>query len=350
VKVCADSIIFGLQNVGGISTYWLQLLQGLQRHPDVDPSIRLGRTSRNTDALAHVGSENIISYDWLPTAAARYLPISSGRSDILHSSYYRLPHTFDHARLVTTVYDFIYERYVTGAAQTVHTAQKSFAIGRADVILCISHSTRADLLERYPAIDPKRAIVTHLSYDRDTFHPISPELVDHALERTALFVGARNGYKRFDLAIAAIEQLCDVQLAIVGSPLSAEEHDLLEAHLPGRWRALGRLHNDALRIAYASCLALIYPSDYEGFGLPLLEAMACGAPVVTNRGSSLGEVGGEAPVYATEQAGSAYAQALSTLSSPEARAATVMRGFARCATFDWQRTIDETVAAYRLIA
>lgn len=350
MKICADSIIFGLQGVGGISTYWSQLLRGLSDHQDIDLSIRLGRTNRNFLATSQIEANRDISRDLLPTPAARYLPITGGGSDILHSSYYRILAPFDRSRLVTTVYDFIYERYVAGKAQMVHTAQKGAAIRRSDIILCISHSTRSDLLERYPQIDPARVLVTHLSYDRDTFRSVEPGDKDPALERSVIFVGARGGYKRFDLAVTAVAALRDVQLVIVGTPPDAAESAMLQTHLPGRWHALGRLDNDALRLAYASCLALIYPSDYEGFGLPLLEAMACGAPVVTNRSSSLGEVGGDAPIYAAAQNGEAYAEALAKVLATDVRAAAVQRGFTRCALFDWQRTIDQTVTAYHMIA
>lgn len=350
MKVSADSIIFSLQGVGGISTYWSQLLRGLRIHQDVDLSIRLGKSERNSLEIAKIRESREFVRDFLPTGAARYLPISGSGSDILHSSYYRTLRPFDRSKLVTTVYDFIYEQYVTGAAQTVHTAQKGAAIRRSDIILCISHSTRTDLLERYPGVDSARVLVTHLSYDRDTFCPVEPDKVDLALKQSVIFVGARGGYKRFDLAIAAVAELKEVQLVIVGTPPDAAEATILNSRLSGRWHALGRLDNDALRLAYASCLAVLYPSDYEGFGLPLLEAMACGAPVVTNRGSSLGEVGGDAPMYAAAQDGEAYAEALGTLLTPDVRAAAVQRGFARCALFDWQRTIDQTVAAYHMIA
>lgn len=350
MKICADSIIFSLQGVGGISTYWSQLLRGLQNRQDMDLSIRLGRTNRNSLAISQIDADGRISHDLLPSPAARYLPITGGGSDILHSSYYRILVPFDRSKLITTVYDFIYERYVTGNARAVHTAQKGAALRRSDIILCISHSTRTDLLERYPRIDPARVLVTHLSYDRDTFRPVEPGSEDLALKPSVIFVGARGGYKRFDLAVAAVAALKEVQLVIVGTPPDVAESAMLDSRLSGRWHALGRLDNDALRLAYASCLALIYPSDYEGFGLPLLEAMACGAPVVTNRSSSLGEVGGDAPIYAAEQNGEAYAEALATLLATDVRAATVRRGFARCALFDWQRTVEQTVAAYHMIA
>lgn len=350
MKICADSVIFSLQDVGGISTYWSQLLRGLRSQQGIDLSVRLGRANRNCLATSQIEVNEEIFHDLLPTIAARYLPITAGGSDIIHSSYYRIPAPFARSKLVTTVYDFIYERYVTGKAQAVHTVQKGAAIRRSDVILCISHSTRADLLERYPRIDPARVLVTHLSYDRDMFRPVEPGNEDPALKRSVIFVGARGGYKRFDLAVSAVAVLEDVELAIVGHTPDAAETAMLEARLSGRWHALGRLDNEALRLAYASCLALIYPSDYEGFGLPLLEAMACGAPVVTNRNSSLGEVGGDAPIYATAQNGEAYAEALVALLALDTRAAAIQRGLARCAMFDWQRTIDETVAAYHMIA
>jgi mannosyltransferase len=350
VKVCADSIVFSLQPVGGISTYWMQLCEALATREDITLMARLGRQVRNDAGAALLDGIADVERDALPTRVARYLPVLTPKDALLHSSYYRVPASGARVPLVVTVYDFIYERFTSGLARAVHSAQKSMAIRCADVVLCISHSTRSDLLERHPGIDPGRVLVTHLSYDRSIFHPITKAERKTDLLDAVVFVGARTGYKRFDLAVAAVRPHSATSLAIVGPPLGASERSLLDDRLPGRWRYMGRLSNEQLRVAYGSCCALIYPSDYEGFGLPLLEAMACGAPVVTNRNSSLGEVGGQAPIYSVAQTGEAYADALGAIFKEDARAAAVIRGLARCDDFSWSRMADETVAAYRLLA
>jgi len=99
---------------------------------------------------------------------------------------------------------------------------------------------------------------------------------------------------------------------------------------------------------YRAAEVFVYPSLNETFGLPILEAMACGCPVVAAHTASLPEVGGDAAVYAREQRPGAYAEALLALQgSPSARQAAIEAGLRRVQRFSWDRTFDETLAAYR---
>lgn len=350
MAVSLDSIIFGLQRFGGISTYWHQLLMHWGEDFGVDCEVVMPEPVISGLKLAPELAKLPVVHDRRNTRLARYLRALPTTCAIQHSSYYRAPASSRTAS-VMTVYDFIYERYRSGLARQVHGFQKSRALHRADVILSISHSTRADLLERYPSINPSRVVVTHLAHDAHVFRPMEAEAQrDPGLVNQVLFVGQRAGYKQFALAVEALRNLPDLELLIVGPPLTPEEEQTLRSVLPGRWSCRDGVHNEALRQIYAQCFALVYPSDYEGFGLPVLEAMACGAPVVCSHVSSIPEVGGDAALYAERQAGEAYAERLVALFDADFNAEIRRKSLENAEKFSWQRCFAETAAVYRQLS
>ena len=134
--------------------------------------------------------------------------------------------------------------------------------------------------------------------------------------------------------------------SVVGPPLTNVERDRLDAKLPARWHGYGSVDTAELRRLYSSAFAFIFPSDYEGFGLPVLEAMACGCPVVAANLSSLPEVGATAALYAAQQRAEDYAGVLHELIDSETRAAHVRAGLARATEFSWSRTFEQTLSVY----
>ena len=343
--ITLDCNIFGLQRFGGISNYWSKLLDYVSIDPELSGGLilpsRLLFKEFDCSWLARMD----VGREILPVGISRYLPaLNSGREDVFHTPYYRLPMR-KVGKYVVTVHDFTYERFRTGVARFVHSKQKLLSIHRADAVICVSESTRRDVIEFCPEIDIAKLHVIHLGVDgksfyQDSVHPIN------AHEKMVLFVGQRGGYKRFDLAVEAVRQSPCLSIGVVGSELKDHERALLQARLGTRWHEFGPVSTEDLRRLYSSVFALIFPSDYEGFGLPILEAMACGCPVVVAALSSLPEVGGTAAYYAESQTGESYAKALSALESASERKAAVLRGIARAAEFDWLRTLQKTKAVY----
>jgi mannosyltransferase len=182
--------------------------------------------------------------------------------------------------------------------------------------------------------------------DTDTFFP-DAKPTDVGLQNTVLFVGGRSGYKRFDLAVDAMRSLArQFILGIVGPPLGPEERAQLDSAVPGRWIHFGTVSSSRLREIYSSVYSLIFPSDCEGFGLTVLEAMSCGCPaVVANRGS-LPEVGGTAVLYAEEQRSDCYSEALIRLEDGRLRKKLIAEGASRAAQFSWAETGRRTQALY----
>jgi glycosyltransferase involved in cell wall biosynthesis len=175
-----------------------------------------------------------------------------------------------------------------------------------------------------------------------------------APERYVLFVGNRGGYKDFDVlarAFAAAELPSDVGLlAVGGGPLTREEELLASLGIADRVRQTN-LSDDAMPGAYANALAFVFPSRYEGFGLPTLEAMSAGCPTVLVRSSSHPEVGGDAAIYVDPGDDGALAAALAQVAGdPGLRSDLAARGRRRASGFTWVATAQATVDAYRSVA
>ena len=343
--ITLDCAIFGLQRFGGVSNYWAKIVE----HVSVDPSLA-GRLILPKH-LTYCDFEDAwirgmpVRRETLDVRIGRYLRAQTDSGvGVFHTPYYRLPRQ-QFGKYVVTVHDFTYERYRTGMARFVHAKQKLASIRQADAVLCVSESTRRDVIEFCPGVDVAKLHVIHLGVDSNSFYRELAAPPD-ADEQTVLFVGQRGGYKRFDLAVEAVRQSPRLSLGVVGPALTEAERTLLKAHLGTRWGEFGPVATADLRRLYSSAFAFIFPSDYEGFGLPILEAMACGCPVVAAALSSLPEVGGAAAHYAERQSGESYASALSSLDSVTVREDAVRRGIEWAANFDWLQTFQKTKSVY----
>ncbi len=344
-QVTLDSIIFGLQRFGGISNYWAKLVEYVGLDPEFAGNLILPKrlTFRDFDDAWLLQMQ--VLRESRDSRIARYLFAPTARDGgVFHTSYYRLPRQRVE-KYVVSVYDFTYERYRTGLARFVHTKQKLASIQRADAILCISESTRRDVIEFFPHVDTAKLHVISLGVDSKDFYQ-EPAGPCGANDQTVLFVGQRGGYKRFDLAIEAIRESPRLSLGVVGPALTAGERELLQQRLGTRWQEFGSIPTSDLRRLYSSAFAFIFPSDYEGFGLPILEAMACGCPVVAAALSSLPEVGGTAAHYAASQSGESYATALNAFDSAAVRVKAVQSGLKRAVEFNWSQTLQKTKAVY----
>lgn len=343
MRVAFDGTIFGLQRVGGVSTYAWEMIRGLAAFPGLTLTLGLPSTVISDIAGAIDALPLTIERERLPVKLARYLPSPLRHADIFHSPYYRAPLGGSGKRVIT-VHDFVYERYRDGLPRWIHHWQKAAALRSADAVVCVSESTAIDLGRYCPFIDPARVTIIPHGVDPATFF-VSPT-PRRDLADSIVFIGQRGGYKRFDLAVAAVA-LTGWRLGIVGHAVDAAERELLDRRLPGRWQQFGRIDDAALRDIYAGARGFIYPSDYEGFGLPILEAQACGCPAVVANRSSFPEVGGDAALYAPEQIPESYAALLASLGDDECRAAIVAAGLENAARFSWEQTTAATLALYR---
>lgn len=151
--------------------------------------------------------------------------------------------------------------------------------------------------------------------------------------------------KNFDVAVDVLKKLPDFSLSIVGGgKLSYEEIKKLESNIPGRYKWLGRLSDEELNVAYNRAHALLYPSSYEGFGIPVVEAMRAGCPVVAVNVSSIPEVAGSAAILTDYADANLFAEAI--LKVCDMRDQLRKAGFEQANKFSWEKCFLETLQVY----
>jgi glycosyltransferase involved in cell wall biosynthesis len=278
-------------------------------------------------------------------------------ADVLHPTYYGLlsQTAWDACGLpvVLTVHDLIHERFRTELDPQGETAErKRQAVAAADAIICVSQHTKADLLEIYAPPAEKISVIPHAS-------DLQPS--DLAPPPTNgppyfLYVGSRATYKNFARLLDALQAIAgrhaDVELQVVGPPFQAGERTRIEQlGLQHRIRHCGHVADRELVPLYRGSVAFVYPSLYEGFGIPVLEAMSCGCVVVASNRTSIPEVVGGAGLLFDPSSTEALAACLADLlESPARRQALIDQGFRRAQQFSWERTAEQTVAVYRAVA
>jgi mannosyltransferase len=342
--VCIDGIVFSLQPQGGVSVYFRELLKRLRRDganatilvdgvlqqaaPAAGPSLHvLRRTARLLERYRRCRLS-------APDAAG-----------VFHSSYYRRP---ENRRLptVVTVHDFTYERCLAGPRRWLHSMQKFAAIREAQHIICVSQSTMDDLEALVGLRADQRASVI-LNGVSERFRP---SFLQPAMPPFALFVGQRGGYKNFRLALEAMAYLPDLALECVGGgPLRPEELAAAPQAVRTRVHHSGFVDEERLNVLYNQALCLVYPSRYEGFGIPVAEAMTAGCPVVAIDCKAVCEVGGDALTIA-EQSAAGLAEAVERTREHCYRADKVRRGLVRASRFSWEESYRATAAIYRELA
>lgn len=337
--VTIDGIIFSLQTHGGISVYFRELLRYLGTQ-------NLGSTLLLEEPLMQTVDQSGIGIIRRHSRIAERvrkcrLPASA---KIFHSSYYRRPGRADCASIVT-VHDFISEQYRTGYRAAAHRMQKYAAIQAADVIICVSEATRRDLYNRIDIRAHQEVCVIHNGVG-DGFHQTesygSPE------RPYMLFVGQRKGYKNFDLAVRSLELLPDMNLICIGGgPLEAGEIDKFPQSVRSRISFCGYVSDDKLNRYYNLAACLVYPSQYEGFGVPVVEAMKAGCPVVCVDCAAVLEVGGDAVIKADAIDPEAIASAVERALGAQNRASWGHKGMAQAAAYSWCITHAQTAGIYR---
>lgn len=231
------------------------------------------------------------------------------------------------------------------------TRAKQSAIQAADAVICISENTKNDLLKYFPAAESKTTI-THLASEFSGDWAYGDETIPS--RPYFLYVGSRDKeYKNFDTLLIAFSKAAsvnpDILLCVVGSPFNDEEEEqITELKLTDRMQHYRYASDTHLAKLYRCSVAFVYPSLYEGFGIPPLEAMACGTVVVASNSSSIPEVVGDAGILFEPKAAQDLADILlNLLDSPSERDRLIARGHHRRQQFSWDRTAAQTVEVYR---
>ena len=307
MNIVLDNIIFMLQRNGGISTVWSEHL----RRARADVALRLAELDYKEQMA--------------PRFMERYrVPAYKAEAPaIFHSSYFRvLPQKGVHN--VTTVHDLTYHFYRRGLAKAVHLWEEERALRHSEAVICVSENTKRDLLRFYPWY-PEEQITIAYNGVSDDFYPMKSVKKKGFL----LFVGnSKAAYKRYDVA-QHVAQLAGIEL-VTAANVTKEE--------------LNKLYNEAL--------CLLYPSDYEGFGLPVLEAQKAGCPVIAQNNSSIPEIIGEEGLMIQHDTPERMAAEMADivrqlLSRPTDK--IIAAGIENAKRFSWDQSYQQVKKAYENI-
>lgn len=335
-----DRIIASLQHTGGASVLFNELASRMYRDDVRYEEYGYKATEVTRPHFRLLPKRLAERYRRFPTSELA----GNASAAVFHSTCYRVPDRRVRAT-VTTVHDFTYERVIGGLKRLVHSAQKNDAIRRSDLLVCVSHNTRADLLNFVPDVDPRKIVVVHNGVS-DRFHPVN----EPADRPYVLYVGQRVSYKNFQSLVVALAAMPDLQLRCVGGGSFTEaEQRVLSRLLPGRFLHLGYVDEVSLNRAYAQAFCFAYPSLYEGFGIPILESMRAGCPVVAVNNSSIPEVSGGAATLAEDGSPEALRVAIQALFVSDYRNKVINAGLRHSAGFGWERHYNEMMAAYNKV-
>ena len=365
MKITFDNQIFNWQSYGGISRYFSRLAgelvvlgQDVKVIAGIHSNYHLSSLPAKVVDGIKVSGYPRYSNRILRSLNQQYagLKTSMKPPDVIHETYFSQGPSRGHVPRVATVYDMIHELFPDAFPDGDRTSDwKRETLARVDHIISISESTKQDLIKIF-GIEERKITVVHLGVDSG-FASYSPDSNLKVQRPYLLFVGARGGYKNFNVAVRAIASskrlLKDFDLiAFGGPPLNSEEIEVVSGlglseqqvrHVSGGDDLLARL--------YSQASALVYPSLYEGFGLPPLEAMVCSCPVVSSNSSSLPEViGGAAEFFQASECEALSTAIENVVYSPARTEELKALGLDRAKLFTWRECALNSINVYKKIS
>ncbi|SEA25808.1 glycosyltransferase family 4 protein [Pedobacter hartonius] len=372
LKVLLDPQIFNVQNFGGISRYYTEILSALADEKSVSMTLPLLYTDNlhyKRSSLFNTSYQNenrfLIRYS---KAFRSYQPrklreknsqnlvtlLKERLFDLFVPSYYD-PYFLEYIGdkpFVLTVHDMINElfpHYFTEDKTTV--PNKKLLMERAAKIIAVSENTRKDIIKLYPDIDASKIKVIHLA------HGLAPDQRTHVIlpENYILFVGNRKLYKNFIFLLKSVKSLLNntpgLQLLCAGGG----DFDSDELQLIGELGLYEKVkqqnfEDPELPAYYKHAQCFVFPTEYEGFGIPVLEAMACGCPVVLGKHSSFPEVAGDAGIYFDLNSPQDLSSKIKyLLENEDTRREYKIKGLERSKLFSWEKNAHETLEVYKSV-
>jgi mannosyltransferase len=350
MTIIFDNIIYSLQKSGGISVVWTELLKGIIKSGLNYICREYGDAMSNIfRRTIPIPTGKILFVNCSLLSVQRYINpvIDKNEPFIFHSSYYRFCKN-KNAVNITTVHDFVYEYYSSGFRKWLHRWQKYRAIKHSDYIICISDTTKNDLLKFVHRIDETKIKVIYNGVSDDYF-PLQKPLTDNQYGNFALFIGSRAGYKNFYLSVQAVKGT-KLNLVIVGSALTKSENHYLQKELgTNRYFSLGRITNNELNSLYNKAICLMYLSLYEGFGLPVIEAQRAGCPVITVNAPSVVEILGDVTSLIAEPSVESVREKILMLEDNKFRDTVINAGLKNASRFSWGTMREQYLQLYRQI-
>jgi len=344
MKMYIDMIAFYLQKAGGVTNVWKELITRMI-HDNRQIILILQEGECDNIYFDQIMSLNpsVIYEKRLYIGINRYLPVKCRmeKDSGFISTYYRIVSNKT-VKQYTLVHDFVYEYYAKGLRKWVHSFQKKTSIKHADTIFCVSKNTLKDLIRFYPWAESGNHYVIYNGVSKE-YRKIDEEIIVDELgeynnKNFLLYIGSRSKYKRFDFAVEVANHFGYDVVIIGGGNLNAKESKLLHNALKGKYIHIKNIENDTLNKIYNKAFALIYPSEYEGFGIPVIEAQRAGCPVIAKKGSSINEVFGNVDNLMQDNTLTEAGRIIDMLKNNDKREKICSQGYINSKRFDWDRT------------
>jgi glycosyltransferase involved in cell wall biosynthesis len=347
-KIVIDGVYFAKEH-RGIARVWSTLLEEWAKTPQGERIVLLDRNNTapkipgiRTRVIPEYNPANFLNDKKMLEQVCR-----EENADIFCSTYYTTP---EQTKSILLVHDMIPE--VLGWDLSHSDWQdKKRAIEHASFYFCGSENSRKDLLKIYPKIDPKLTTVILNGFDKNTFNPASAKEIlnfhsKYQIDKPYfLMVGPRLDYKNGQLLFDALAKL-PAQHGY-GVFCTGQDRDIVRygQARSGAQIYSHRISNQELAAAYSGAVALIFPSIYEGFGLPLVEAMACRCPVIAYPNGASMEIAKDGAIFAADA--EQLCEALCEIQKPKVRKALIEKGMAQANTFSWTRSAQKCLDAFK---
>jgi glycosyltransferase involved in cell wall biosynthesis len=354
-KIIIDGVVFYLfqDRPLGICRLWSSLLAELSHTPLAERILLLDRTA-TAPFIPGIKRRTIKAYDDIHFEDdSLYLEniCREENAGIFLSTYYTYP---ENSHSILTLYDMIPELTGMDLSLAVWRA-KAKTIEKASAYFSISRSTMNDFRKIYPQYHNRKICLTYSAVS-DEFRTHTAEEISDFMRRYGIekpyfiLIGHRALYKnaiQFFRAFSLLENKSDYEILCTGGAKELEK--LFLPYIKGTKCRVVFLNNMDLSIAYGGAVALMFPSQYEGFGLPILEAMRSGCPVITCRNSSIPEVAGSAAIYVDEHDVAGMKEAIIKIQRPDIRSDYINKGFENAKRFSWKNTRSQFEAGLKEI-
>ena len=389
MKILYDYQIFTKQNYGGVSRYFYELMDNLRAHKiDIEIPINYSKNIYIKEAdflskplkgytkykdflfgLRPTGKAKIYKLlqklNFIKNAETANQKISIERLkkqnfDIFHPTYYDsyFLKYIGKKPFVLTIYDMIHETYPElFSADNKIARQKKILAQKADKIIAISENTKKDII-KFIGINEDKILVIHLgnSINRQENNlKINTDLLKKLPEKYILFVGNRASYKNFDNFSKALIPLFKINkklnaVCAGGGEFSDKEINFFKTfNITDKFRQYS-VNDSDMTLLYKNALVFVFPSLYEGFGLPILEAFNCGCPVAASNRGSLPEIAGNAAAYFNPEDISSITDAINNIIADDGTKEKMKKnGFEQLKKFSWEKTAEKTLDVYNSI-
>jgi glycosyltransferase involved in cell wall biosynthesis len=392
MKILYDYQMFNTQNVGGITRYFYELISHfdqdnsisweipikyssnlyLKKHPAFSENLSPNplKLNQHLNVFSKIDfiSEKLLykiengirhnkfyGIEYERDKKLNIDKLKEGNFDIFHPTYFDdyFMNFIGDKPFVLTVHDLINQIFPEISLHFPIDKNQSM-INRADRIITASASTKKDLINIFN-VDENKVDVIHLANPLEgSLLNVSDQFKEKTPERYLLYVGGRWDYKNFLFFAQMFSSLCKEDLTLkvfcTGSPFNSSEQ-----YLFNKLGIQDRFYNafvsdDELTYLYTNAIAFVFPSMYEGFGLPVLEAFSCGCPAVISNSSSLSEIGEDAVIYFEPKNPGSMLQALKDVIENETlRKQKIAKGYEQLKKFSWKKTAMETKQVYNKI-